>query len=99
MKYYEAMHIITTFDFYTYLDFPSFEDGSRAHEVEWQRIEIHQIDVAVVGMIGDDLKILQRQSLCSKNIRTSKYKDVHILNNAYCSYLQRCIDAPMKGRY
>lgn len=62
LNYYEAMHVINTFDYYTYLDFPFFEDGLRAHEVEWHRIEIHQIDVAVVGMIGDDLKILQRQN-------------------------------------
>ena len=48
----------------THLDFPFFEDGLRAHEVEWRQIEIHQIDVAVVGMIGDDLKILQRQNIC-----------------------------------
>ena len=56
------MNTINTFNHYIYLDFPFFEDGLRAHEVEWHQIEIHQIDVAV-GTIGDDLKILQRQNL------------------------------------
>ena len=45
----------------TYLDFPFFEDGLRAHVVELHQIEIHQIDVAAVGRIGGDLKILQRK--------------------------------------
>ena len=65
---YEARHIINKFDYHKYLDFPSFEDGLRAHEVEWHQIEIHQIDVAAVGTIGGDLKILQRQNRFYKTI-------------------------------
>ena len=67
--------------------------------VEWRQIEIHQIDVAAVGMI-DDLKILERQNrLCRMIFHNFTYKDVQILKNEYFFYQQRCIDAPMKGRY
>ena len=72
----------------------------RGHEVEWRQIEIHQIDVAAVGMI-DDLKILERQNrLCRMIFHRNNftYEDVQILKNEYCSYQQRCIDGPMKGR-
>ena len=99
MKILEVRHIINTFYHWIYLDFPSFEDGLRAHGVEWHQIEIHQIDVAAVGMI-DGLKILQWQNRFWITIlHKFTYKDLQISINKYCTYQQRCIDAPMKGRY